>query len=170
MKYTQLTQEQRYQIPALLKMEHSQTEIADALGAHKSMISRELRRNRGKRGYRPKQAHQLALQRRTKVRKRITADIWALVEEKLRQDWSPEQIAGRFKEAGIAISHEDIYQYIYAGKRVGGDILKHLRCQKNRRKRIGSYDRRLNSATAGALRNVQKLWSSVLVWETGKWT
>ena len=142
MSYTQLTQEQRYQIQALLKMEHSGTEIADALGVHKSTISRELKRNRGKRGYRPKQAHQFALQRRKKARKRITADIWALVEEKLRQDWSPEQIVGRFKEEGIAISHEHIYQYIYADKRVGGDLWKHLRCQKKRRKRVGDYDRR----------------------------
>jgi len=142
MAYTQLTQEQRYQIQALLKMEHSQTEIAETLGVHKSTISRELQRNRGKRGYRPKQAHQFALQRRKKACKRITADIWALVEEKLRQDWSPEQIAGRFKEEGIAISHEHIYQYIYADKRVGGDLWKHLRCKKKRRKRVGDYDRR----------------------------
>jgi transposase, IS30 family len=140
--YTQLTQEQRYQIHALLKMEHSRTEIAETLGVHRSTISRELQRNRGKRGYRPKQAHQFALQRRKKVRARITADIWAMVEEKLRQDWSPEQIAGRFKEEGIAISHEHIYQYIYADKRVGGDLWKHLRCQKKRRKRVGDYDRR----------------------------
>ena len=142
MKYTQLTQEQRYQIHVLLKMEHSRTEIADTLGVHKSTISRELQRNRGKRGYRPKQAHQFALQRRRKAQKRITADIWALVEEKLCQDWSPEQIAGRFKAEGIAISHEHIYQYVYADKRVGGDLWKHLRCQKKRRKRVGSYDRR----------------------------
>lgn len=142
MKYTQLTQEQRYQIHALLKMGHSQTEIADALGVHKSTISRELQRNRGKRGYRPKQAHPFALARHKQAQKRITADSWALVEAKLRQDWSPEQIAGRFKEAGVAISHEHIYQYIYADKRVGGDLWKHLRCQKKRRKRIGSYDRR----------------------------
>jgi IS30 family transposase len=45
MNYTQLTREQRYQIHALLKMEHSQTEIADALGVHRSTISRELQRN-----------------------------------------------------------------------------------------------------------------------------
>jgi len=140
--YTQLTQEQRYQIHALLKMEHSRTEIADTLGVHKSTISRELQRNRGKRGYRPKQAHHFVLQRRKKARKRITVDIWALVEEKLRQDWSPEQIVGRFQEEGIAISHEHIYQYIYADKRVGGDLWKHLRCQKKRRKRTGDYDRR----------------------------
>ena len=121
--YTQLTQEQRYQIHVLLKMEHSRTEIANTLGVHRSTISRELQRNRGKRGYRPKQAHQFALQRRKKARKRITADIWGLVEAKLRQDWSPEQIAGRFKEEGIAISHEHS-------------------CKKKRRKRIGDYDRR----------------------------
>jgi IS30 family transposase len=142
MSYTQLTQEQRYQIHVLLKMGHSRTEIADALGVHKSTVSRELKRNRGKRGYRPTQAHQFALQRRKKARKRITADLWAIVEEKLRQDWSPEQIARRFKEEGIAISHEHIYQYVYADKRVGGDLWKHLRCQKKRRKRVGAYDRR----------------------------
>jgi len=97
-------------------MDHNRTEIAETLGVHKSTICRELKRNRGKRGYRPKQAHQFALQRRKKARKRITADIWAMVEEKLRRDWSPEQIVGRFKEEGIAISHEHIYQYIYADK------------------------------------------------------
>ncbi len=142
MSYTQLTQEQRYQIYALLKMKHNQTEIANVLGIHRSTISRELKRNQGKRGYRPNQAHQFALERRKKVRTRITTEIWVLVEEKLREDWSPEQITGRFKEESIAISHEHIYQYVYADKRAGGDLWKHLRCQKKRRERVGSYDRR----------------------------
>ena len=57
MSYTQLTQEQRHQIYALLKIGHNRTEIAKALGSYKSTISRELRRNSGQRGYRPKQAH-----------------------------------------------------------------------------------------------------------------
>ncbi len=56
--YTQLTQEERYQIEALLKMGHHQSEIATVLKRHKSTISREVRRNRGLRGYRPKQAQQ----------------------------------------------------------------------------------------------------------------
>jgi len=74
MSYAQLTQGQRYQISALLKTEHSQTEIAILLGVHKSTISREIRRNLGKRGYRPKQAHRLALKRRReRVQKRIPA-------------------------------------------------------------------------------------------------
>ncbi len=45
--YTQLAQEQRYQISALIKMEHTQTEIANLLGVHKTTISREIRRNSG---------------------------------------------------------------------------------------------------------------------------
>jgi len=54
--FTQLTSEQRYQIYALLKAEHTQSEIAEAVGVHKSTISRELKRNTGGRGYRPIQA------------------------------------------------------------------------------------------------------------------
>ncbi len=50
--YKQLTLEQRYGIYSLIKTGHSQTEIATAIGVHKSTISRELRRNHGERGYR----------------------------------------------------------------------------------------------------------------------
>ena len=69
--YTQLTREQRYQIYALLKAGHDQKEIAQLIKVHKSTISRELQRNRGLRGYRTKQAHQFALDRRKKARYRI---------------------------------------------------------------------------------------------------
>ena len=48
--YQQLTQAQRYQIYALKKMGHNQTEIAKAIGVHKATISRELGRNCGQRG------------------------------------------------------------------------------------------------------------------------
>lgn len=143
MNYTQLTQGQRYQIYALLKMEHNQTEIANVIGVHKSTVSRELRRNCGRRGYRPKQAHQLAFSRRKKTRPQISKETWMWIEGFLRQDWSPEQIACWLKQyAGVRISHERIYQYILADKRTGGNLYTHLRCQKKRRKRYGSYDRR----------------------------
>jgi IS30 family transposase len=141
--YKQLTQEQRYQIYALKKMGHNQIEIANVISMHKSTISRELQRNRGRRGYRPKQAHQLALNRRNKAKERIQPESWELIEAKLRLDWSPEQISGwliRYK--GVCISHEWIYQYILADKQAGGDLYRHLRCQKKRRKRYGGYDRR----------------------------
>jgi len=141
--YKQLTQCQRYQIYALLKSDHNQTEIAKTIGVHRSSICRELKRNRGHRGYRPKQAHRKAVQRRSWDRRRIPPQTWAWIEEKIRQDWSPEQITLWMKKyRKISVSHEWIYQYIYADKRAGGDLHKHLRCQKKRRKRYGSNDRR----------------------------
>jgi len=143
MTYKQLTQEQRYQIYALKKKNHSQADIAEVIGVHRSTIGRELKRNKGQRGYRPIQAHHFALSRRAKARKRISDPIWKQVEEKLQEEWSPEQISKRFSKEGIAqVSHERIYQYIFKNKREGGTLYKHLRLQKKRRKRCGSYDRR----------------------------
>ena len=141
--YKQLTQEQRYQIYALKKMGHNQTEIANCIGVNKSTIGRELKRNQGQRGYRPQQAHSLAMGRRRKGRCRIRAETWGLIEAKIRLDWSPDQIADwLLKHPHIQVSHEWIYQYILSDKQAGGDLYKHLRCQKKRRKRYGSRDRR----------------------------
>jgi IS30 family transposase len=141
--YSQLTQEQRYQIYALKKTGHTCSEIAEVIRVHKSTVSRELRRNRGQRGYRPQQAQNLALGRRQASIPRITAETWAVVERLLRLDWSPEQISGRLnKEQKVKISHEWIYQYVLKDKQAGGDLYQHLRCQKKRRKRYGTYDRR----------------------------
>lgn len=144
MSYTQLTQEERYQIYALLKAGHSQTEIAVILNRNKSTISREIQRNTGLRGYRPQQAQRLADERKaTKAQSRITGQAWSSVIYLLRQDWSPEQISLWLKaEYGIMISHEWIYQYILQDKLSGGSLYRHLRCQKQRRKRYGSYNRR----------------------------
>ena len=145
MSYRQLTQDQRYQIYAFLKADFSQSHIARELGVDKSTICRELKRNRGRRGYRPKQAQHLTDSRRQSKENatRISADTWQQVEAGLRQDWSPEQISGTLKAQGQeAPSHERIYQYVYADKRQGGDLHQHLRCQKKRRKRYGKYDRR----------------------------
>ncbi len=141
--YKQLTQEQRYQIYALMKMGHKQIEIANCIGVDKSTISRELKRNHGQRGYRPKQAHGLAMSRRRQGQCRIPSETWVLIEAKIRLEWSPEQISGwLLKDYHIQISHEWIYQYILNDKRAGGDLYKHLRCQKKRRKRYGSHDQR----------------------------
>jgi len=141
--YKQLTQEQRYQIYALKKMGHNQTEIAKVIRVHKSTISRELQRNCGRRGYRSQQAHQFALSRRNKATRRIQPETWELIEAKICLDWSPEQISGwLIRHKGVRVSHEWIYQYILADKQAGGELYRHLRCQKKRRKRYGGYDRR----------------------------
>jgi len=143
--YKQLTSEQRYQISGLLKAGLKATDIADEVGVNKSTISRELKRNKGQRGWRPKQAQELRDERRlacTNAR-RFTPDDWGVVESLIRQDMSPDQAAERLAlEGGLRISHETIYRHIYADKRRGGDLWRHLRSQKPRRKRYASGQER----------------------------
>ena len=59
-------------------------------------------------------------------------------------DWSPDQISGYLQKENIAsISHERIYQFLIADKKVGGALYTHLRHSgKKRKKRYGSKDRR----------------------------
>ena len=122
--YLHLTCEQRCQICALLQSGHSQAHIARTIGVDPSTISRELVRNTGARGYRFKQAHEKALQRRKEASdkpRKMTPDLVALVEEKLTQEqWSPDQISGRLAQDGVAcISHERIYQHVWKDKKDG---------------------------------------------------
>ena len=149
MSYKQLAEEQRYQIYALMKAGYRQTKIAAVVEVHKSTISREVRRNQGLRGYRPLQAHQLAVHRRqTKAQCRLTPKHWSLIERLLQEDWSPEQISlWLADQQAITISHEWIYQHVLQDKAQDGTLYRHLRCQKARKKRYGAYDRR------GHLRN-----------------
>ena len=120
------------------------SKIAEVIGVHRSTIYRELKRNTGLRGYRSKQAHKKARSRSKKKNSfRISEKVWEVVEKRLRNEHSPEQISGYLlADKKIQISHEIIYQYVYRDKREGGDLHKHLRCQKPYRKRTGSYDRR----------------------------
>jgi len=144
--YTQLTQEQRYHIYAFMKAGFLQTAIATEIGVHKSTISRELRRNRGKKGYRPKQAQSMAIHRRTEAHKcvKLTPQVIAMIEELIRKDLSPEQISGFLSRTHhLRMSHETIYQHILKDKAKGGTLYRHLRLShKKRRKRYGSHDRR----------------------------
>lgn len=143
--YKQLTHVQRYQIDALNRAGHSQSYIAGVIGVHRSTVYREMRRNRATRGYLPRHAHLLALARRqNKVKPRLQQRHWATVRRLMKQDWSPEQIAGRLAhEGGFRISHEWIYQYVLADKRQGGGLYRHLRCQKQHRKRYGTRSHRM---------------------------
>ena len=142
--YPRLTEGQRNQIYALKKAGFTQRAIAEQIAVHKSTICRELKRNTGLRGYRPMQAHRLACARQSRIcRTRISDATWTGIEEMIREDWSPEQITGHLKDIGEpSVSPEWIYQHIYADKRTGGDLHASLRCQKQRRKRYGSIERR----------------------------
>jgi transposase, IS30 family len=144
--YKQLTEMQRYQIEALKKAEMLQKDIAVIIGVSASALSRELSRNTGKRGYRPRQANIKAINRRKNAVKAIkmTAEVCALIEAKICLDFSPEQVSGWLsKEQDIAISHERIYQHVWTNKGEGGELYKHLRhSNKKRKKQYGSKDKR----------------------------
>lgn len=147
MKYHQLTSEERYALARLRQQHFSQAEIARILGRHPSTISRELRRNRRDDGwYRASTACERTRARRTHSRRnwQFTADDWALVEARLRELWSPQQIQERLKLEGLlSISHETIYRYIWNDKHEGGELHTFLRQSPKRlRKRYGRYDSR----------------------------
>lgn len=141
MTYTHLTQEERYQIHSLKRQGVCLSQIAAELGRSPSTISRELHRNAGQTGYKPAQAHQRARERQSLRRnaKEFETHHWQLVDLYLRMELSPEQISVRLKlEKRLSISAECIYQHAYADKAQGGDLVRYLRCQKERRKRYAS--------------------------------
>jgi IS30 family transposase len=137
MNYTHITREERYQIYALKKAGHKQYEIAEVLKRSESTISRELSRNCGRRGYRPKQAHSKSVERQSINARTIDDATWQFAQDRLLEQWSPEQISGH-----AAISPETVYQRVYANKRAGGLLWKNLRSQKLRKKRYGKAERR----------------------------
>lgn len=146
MTYSQLTEGERYQIYGLLKEGLTQKAIAKNLERHPSTISRELKRNKGLKGYRHKQANQLAVERRQAAKKRIklTAEVQGWIRCLIEQDLSPEQVADYLNEyRGVQLHHETIYQLIYGDKANGGNLHTHLRiANKPYRKRYGKHDRR----------------------------
>jgi transposase, IS30 family len=143
MSYKQLTYEQRYLINQLLKIGFNQSEIAENLDVHRSTVSRELKRNTGKRGYRYKQAHRKAEQRKDRNVRRITSEEWLIIERYLQKQFSPEQTSQWvLKCFGIQVSHEWIYLHIWEDKRNGGQLYKHLRRKKKNRRRGVNNDNR----------------------------
>jgi IS30 family transposase len=143
--YHQLTQGLRYQIAILKKAGKNQKDMAGLVNVLPSTVCRELQRNSGKRGYRPKQVQRKAETRRELAVKplKMTLAVIGLVEAKLRINGSPEQVSGWLKEEeGIGISHERICQHVWTDKLAGGKLYKHLRHSGKKRKQYGSKDKR----------------------------
>ena len=112
---------------ALKKSGLSAGAIAVQLKRHRSTIYRELKRNRGGRGYRYKQAQGKAVQRRreaSSTARKMTGEQWSLVEEKLDEGWSPEQVSGRLAYDGqVQVSPEWIYHRVREDRRRGGGCI-----------------------------------------------
>ena len=137
MTYTRVTEIERSQIYMLRQAGKGVREIARLLLRTASTISREVFRNTGGKGYRPKQAQELAEERaRRPGPRRFTEEVRRDVEEKLRKGWTPEIICGRAKLEGRAhVCKETVYKHVYEDAKAGGDLWERLPRAKRKRKR-----------------------------------
>ncbi len=119
---------------------HSIRSIAASLGRAASTISREIKRNGGRRCYRANKADQAAWDRAKRPKTCKLAGNRALalmVARQLKQRWSPEQIAGWLKKTypedeTYQVSHEIIYRSLYVQARgaLKKELIKHLRTRR----------------------------------------
>ncbi len=143
-----LTSEQRYTISCMLKSGKRQCDIALAIGKDKSVVSREISRNKDQRSgvYKDQLANRKYARRQKEKPKhqRFSAEIRTHVDALLLQDYSPEQIVGTSSKQGIdCVSQETIYQHIWADKKKKGDLHTHLRRKGRKyRKRGNNKDSR----------------------------
>jgi len=126
MKHRHLSLQERYYIEIENKKGTTQTTIAQALGRGQGTISKELSRNRGKRGYRHKQAHRLTVDRHTSKPKaiKLTQEVKAFIKQEMTTlQSSPEQAVGRLKlKKNISLHHETVYRFVLADKANGGEL------------------------------------------------
>lgn len=138
--YYHLTQNQRIELSLLLRLGHSQRQVAAVLSVSPSTVSRELARNTGVSGrYHATHARLVSRARRTDANalrtKLLTNPKLAdLVRQKLEADWSPEQVAGWLRARGrrASVCAQTIYDWIYLHAH---DLLLHLHCRKGKYRR-----------------------------------
>ena len=138
-----LTEHQRYTISTMLKSGYNQIEIAEVIERDKSVISREISRNKDKRSgeYRHDLANRKYRYRhKTKFKhKQFTIEVQNNVERLLRKDYSPEQVVGTLNKQGVkTVSIERIYQHIWQDKKQKGSLFEHLRNQGRKYRNRGS--------------------------------
>jgi IS30 family transposase len=147
--YQQIKQDERDLIAHLHAKGLSHAEIGRQIGRNKSTISRELRRN-GSGVYDVYLAHKAQV--RASIRKQESGQrprlkdqrIKRYVIRKLKQGWSPEQISGNLKEnlPELRISHEAIYQFVYAKETLKNIDLKSYLPRANRIRRPRGHSRK----------------------------
>ena len=130
-----LTLEEREVVAQMRSSGRSQAEIARRLGRAESTVSRELRRNRSRNGYWPVAAQKKAdsrQSRRPRSPKLQSPEMRRYVQQRLRQYWSPDEIAGRLRldfprDRSRQVSHQTIYAWIWAQEAAGKHWRRYLR-------------------------------------------
>jgi IS30 family transposase len=158
----QLSLAEREEISRGIAAGQSCRAIAARLGRAPSTVSRELGRNGGRRRYRAVTADRAAWQaaRRPKSAKLAThARLRRVVSKRLRQRWSPQQIAGWLRRAHPDepewwVSHETIYQSLFVQARgaLKHELTGYLRSRRVIRRPHGAN--KYGSKTMGQLRDV----------------
>jgi IS30 family transposase len=138
-----LTLEEREEISRGIARGHSARAIARALGRSHTTITREISRCGGRRRYRAHAADREAWRRSARPRPtklELCSELRRAVEKRLREDHSPEQIAGWLRLAypdneAMRVSHETIYRALYVQARgtLRAKLTRHLRRGRSRR-------------------------------------
>lgn len=141
---TALTLAERENISRAVVNCQSIRSIAAQLGRAPSTISREIKRNGGRSNYRATEADSAAWARALRPKQCKLVESRALarvVTDKLRSQWSPEQIAGWLKhtyphDESHHVSHETIYRslFIQARGALKKELLQHLRRTRGMRR------------------------------------
>ncbi len=139
-----LTPAEREEISRGLASGDSMRAIAARLGRPASTVSREVGRNGGRKDYRATKADERAWERARRTKRcvlSVNARLRNLVAEKLRENWSPEQISGWLRrrypdDEAMRISHETIYRTLFVQARgaLKRELLSHLRSRRMMRK------------------------------------
>lgn len=161
-----LTWEEREEIRLGIDRGEPDGTIADRLRRHRSTIWREIRANGGRQAYRAFAAEERACRaaRRSRPGWPITRpQLWELVDKRLRQGWSPQQISRRLRrdhpdDPSWWVSHESIYQAVYLQPR--GELRKQLagslRTGRSRRRPQGRNPNRRASTITGMVNIAQR--------------
>jgi len=152
-KYTHIKKGERLEIAILLNKGYKIREIAKVLKRSPGTISEEIKRNSVKGVYDPKKANHKAYVRRKYSKyqgmKIVGNDkLREYVEEKLKEGWSPEQIAGRLKNVETHYpyaSHRVIYKFIYSV--YGRNLERYLRYKGKRKRRKREKRTKLKNRT-----------------------
>jgi len=131
-KYHRLCAENRKVIYNMNKADFSQAEIGRAIGFSQSTVSKELARNKGRKGYRPKQANDFARARLKQKKTRakvVSGEVQQQIEARLQVKHSPDQISKKLAEQGMKVSH------VLGDRKSGGALWKQLRINGTRRYR-----------------------------------
>jgi IS30 family transposase len=161
--YRQLDLDERRTIFRLLDAKVAVAVIARQLGRHRATVHREISRNhfreqREYAGYFPMVAHDLAAQRRRRLKKLCRNDeLRRYVVAGLESCWSPQQIAGRLgldQEHGDTLCHETIYQYVYGPEGREAGLHRHL--PTSRRRRRPRHGRKPRASFVPADRSIQQ--------------